>query len=119
MFVDFCLTQGTLSPNTFGSFYSQSLPNTIGATLRVIEDTGHGMSCLDGDYDSVLNARDIDGEPFGDIMSAVDDLSQGETLLLINSFEPVPLYDVLSNRGFAHETTQAADDEWHVEITPE
>jgi uncharacterized protein (DUF2249 family) len=76
------------------------------------------MSSTDGDHDRVLDAREIDGEPFGDIMGAVDDLDAGESLLLINSFEPVPLYDVLSNRGFEHETTQL-DDEWHVEITHE
>jgi uncharacterized protein (DUF2249 family) len=75
------------------------------------------MSSTDGDHDRVLDAREIDGEPFGDIMGAVDDLDAGESLLLINSFEPVPLYDVLSNRGFEHKTTQL-DDEWHVEITP-
>jgi len=46
-----------------------------------------------------------------------DDLELGQTLLLVNSFEPVPLYDVLSNRGFDHETTQVSETEWHVEIT--
>ncbi|MFB6087481.1 MAG: DUF2249 domain-containing protein [Haloarculaceae archaeon] len=64
-----------------------------------------------------LDARDIDGEPFGDIMAALEDLAPGERLLLINSFEPQPLYDVLEERGFDHETEQVADDEWHVEIS--
>lgn len=75
------------------------------------------MSPTDTDSDEILDARDIDGEPFGDIMAALDGLGADETLLLINSFEPVPLYNVLSDRGFEHETTQVADDEWHVEIT--
>ncbi|GAB3685094.1 hypothetical protein GCM10028857_14980 [Salinarchaeum chitinilyticum] len=66
-----------------------------------------------------LDAREIDGEPFGAITAAMDDLAPGETLLLINSFEPVPLYDVLEQRGFDHETEHVDEDEWHVEITKE
>lgn len=75
------------------------------------------MSSPETDHAAVLDARDIDGEPFGDIMAALDDLDPGETLLLVNSFEPVPLYEVLSNRGFEHETTQVDETEWHVEIS--
>jgi uncharacterized protein (DUF2249 family) len=64
-----------------------------------------------------LDARDIDGEPFGPIMSALDDLDAGETLRLVNSFEPEPLYDVLADRGFTHETEQVDTEEWHVYIS--
>lgn len=72
----------------------------------------------DADVSRTLDARTIDGEPFGDIMAALEELGPEDSLLLINSFEPVPLYDVLEQRGFAHETTQADDDEWHVRIEP-
>jgi uncharacterized protein (DUF2249 family) len=64
-----------------------------------------------------LDARGIDGEPFGEIMAALEELPAGETLLLVNSFEPQPLYDVLDRRGFAHETERVDDEEWHVSIT--
>lgn len=67
----------------------------------------------------LLDAREIDGEPFGDIMAALSELEGDETLVLVNSFEPEPLYAVLEQRGFAHEASQEADDEWHVEITRE
>jgi uncharacterized protein (DUF2249 family) len=75
------------------------------------------MSPADTDHDQVLDVRDVEGEPFGDIMAALENVDSGETLLLINSFEPVPLYDVLSDRGFEHETTQVYEAEWHVEIS--
>lgn len=68
--------------------------------------------------DSTLDARDIDGEPFGAIMDALEEISEDESLLLINSFEPEPLYDVLDERGFEYETANLAPEEWHVEITP-
>ena len=64
-----------------------------------------------------LDAREIDGEPFSALTAALDDLDDGESLLLINSFEPTPLYDVLERRGFDHETTNPEPDVWHVEIT--
>ena len=69
------------------------------------------------DPDARLDAREIDGEPFSDIVAAIEDLGDRETLLLVNSFEPEPLYDVLSDRGFDYETEQA-DEEWRVYITP-
>jgi uncharacterized protein (DUF2249 family) len=63
-----------------------------------------------------LDVRTVDGEPFGEITAALSDLPPGETLELINSFEPVPLYDVLDRRGFSYETTQVDADEWRVLI---
>ncbi|NHN60262.1 DUF2249 domain-containing protein [Halorussus rarus] len=65
-----------------------------------------------------LDAREIDGEPFGAIMSALDDLGTDETLVLYNGFEPEPLYGVLDRRGFDHEAERVAPDEWRVEIAP-
>jgi len=63
-----------------------------------------------------LDVREIDGEPFGDIMSALEDLPEGETLTLVNSFEPIPLYEVLERKGYTHDTTELEDDLWRVEI---
>lgn len=69
------------------------------------------------DYAQVVDAREIDGEPFGTIMAALDDLGRDGTVLLINSFEPTPLYGVLDDRSFEYETTHVSEDEWHVEIS--
>ncbi|WP_396613607.1 DUF2249 domain-containing protein (plasmid) [Haloferax sp. S1W] len=74
---------------------------------------------MDSDHTvETLDAREIDGEPFGDIMNAINELDADESVLLINSFEPVPLYNVLDVRGFDYETSQVAADEWHVAISP-
>jgi hypothetical protein len=64
-----------------------------------------------------LDAREIDGEPFGDIVAALEGLPADGTLELVNSFEPEPLYGVRDDRGFAHETERVADDEVHVYIS--
>lgn len=77
------------------------------------------LACMatTADADARLDAREIDGEPFSDIVAELDALDDGETLLLVNSFEPEPLYDVLADRGFTYETEQVAADEWRVYIT--
>jgi uncharacterized protein (DUF2249 family) len=53
-------------------------------------------------------------EPFEKIMAAVDQLQPGETLLLIVSFEPLPLYRVMAQNGFAHWTERMTDGDWQV-----
>lgn len=66
--------------------------------------------------DQTLDVREIDGEPFEEIMGALNQLGANETLLLINSFEPEPLYDVLEQRGYTYESSRIGSDEWHVRI---
>jgi uncharacterized protein (DUF2249 family) len=63
-----------------------------------------------------LDVRDRDGEPFGDIMAALDGLSPCKSLLLVTSFEPEPLYPVLTDRGYTFESEQVDSDEWHIDI---
>ncbi len=59
-----------------------------------------------------LDVRPILGtgkDPFSDIMAKVEELNSDEILLLINSFEPVPLYSVLGKKGFNHVTQKEED----------
>lgn len=70
------------------------------------------------DADRTLDVRAIDGAPFDDIVAALEALPADETLLLINGFEPEPLYGVLEARGFEYETANPEPEEWHVEIEP-
>lgn len=53
-------------------------------------------------------------EPFDKIMAAVEALEPNQELIIINSFEPRPLYSVLGKRGFEHRTEQREDGSWHV-----
>lgn len=66
--------------------------------------------------DRRLDVREIDGEPFGDIERELEALDDGERLVLVAGFEPVPLYDVLDGRGFAHETVRGDDGAYRVAI---
>ena len=54
-----------------------------------------------------LDVRPILGsgkDPFMDIMEKVKGLNDDETLMIINTFEPVPLYSVLAKKGYGHKT---------------
>jgi uncharacterized protein (DUF2249 family) len=54
-------------------------------------------------------------EPYEAIMRAADELPQGRSLLLINSFEPVPLFRAMERKGFTtHSCTRVSPDEVHV-----
>src|SRR5262245_4840905 len=53
-------------------------------------------------------------EPFARIMAAVKTLPVGAALVLRAPFEPVPLYDVLGRRGFAHWTERGEAGDWTV-----
>ncbi len=53
-------------------------------------------------------------EPFGAIMTAARETPVGSMFLLRNTFEPVPLYDVLGMRGFEHWVQRDADDDWRI-----
>ena len=48
-------------------------------------------------------------DPLKFILAKIKELKNNETLLLINSFEPVPLYTVLERKGYAHKTEKEND----------
>jgi uncharacterized protein (DUF2249 family) len=53
-------------------------------------------------------------EPFVRIMTAVKSLAPDQILVLRAPFEPIPLYDVLAKRRFAHWTECGQPDDWSV-----
>lgn len=54
------------------------------------------------------------GEPFETIMAAVAGLADGEDLVVLAPFEPVPLEGVLSSQGFAYEADEVGGGDWQV-----
>ncbi len=49
-------------------------------------------------------------DPFTDIMSKVKTLKEDEVFLLINSFEPIPLYSVMERKKYDHVTIKKPDE---------
>lgn len=57
-------------------------------------------------------------EPFSMIMQAVGRLESGQGFLLIAPFQPVPLYQVMAQRGFCHAASPIGGGDWEVLFTP-
>ena len=70
---------------------------------------------LDVDVRPTLRAG---GEPFGQIMEAVNTLAPGQGLRLYATFRPTPLLHVLGSQGFTYETTELDNGDWEVTFTP-
>ncbi len=60
--------------------------------------------------DDILNGR----HPFGKIMGAAAALKSDEELLIIAPIEPVPLFHVLGNQGFQHQSCLLESGDWGV-----
>jgi uncharacterized protein (DUF2249 family) len=58
------------------------------------------------------------GEPFDQIMKAVAALRPGQTLRLLATFKPMPLFALLGAKGFAHEEKELGDGDWEVLFRP-
>ncbi|MHB0947813.1 MAG: DUF2249 domain-containing protein [Gemmatimonadaceae bacterium] len=62
-----------------------------------------------------LDVREVlrnGGEPFPQIMAAIESVKPGDVLHLRATFEPKPLLNLLGSRGFWHETKSHAADDW-------
>lgn len=65
----------------------------------------------------VVDARYLEPpEPFVQTMDALDNLPAGEKLLLLLYREPHPLYKILGQNGYAHETELVADGTFEILI---
>lgn len=75
----------------------------------------------------MMNAFELDvrpilrngGEPFGAIMSAVNSLAPGQSLKLLATFRPEPLFRVMALKGFGFEATPLEGGDWQVVFMPE
>jgi uncharacterized protein (DUF2249 family) len=58
------------------------------------------------------------GEPFEEIMKAVNTLAPGQGLRLLATFKPVPLFSVLGAKGYGHEERELEGGDWEVLFRP-
>ena len=60
-----------------------------------------------------IDVRGIQGNFFQGIRKQALSLSEGDGLEIIQSFDPIPLYEVMEDLGFEHYTEQRGDAEFH------
>jgi len=66
---------------------------------------------------ATVDARPIiaaGGEPFDTIMEAASSLAEGEELVVLAPFEPVPLEGALSSQGFSYQAEDLGAGDWKV-----
>ncbi len=56
-------------------------------------------------------------EPFSRVMGAVVKLPPDEKLRMLAPFEPTPLFSVLGNQGFSHESKPIPSGDWEILFT--
>lgn len=100
---------GQAPPPDLGSF--NSVPESI-AQERTAEPCPIPRErCIDLDVRDQMRAGE---EPYHQIMHAVATLQDDQALRLCTIFEPVPLYDILAQRGFAHWIERPGLEEWRI-----
>lgn len=57
-------------------------------------------------------------EPLPDILKAVNSLAPGQALRVRATFEPIPLYAVLGNKGYSHQAVRHAEGDWEILFIP-
>ncbi len=55
-------------------------------------------------------------DPFEKIMESLDAMTNNQTLKLINSFEPIPLLNILKDKGYSYVTTRPENGVVHTTI---
>ena len=58
-------------------------------------------------------------EPFSRIMRTVSALTADQDLVLRAPFEPIPLLDLMAQRGFEHRSSQTSSGDWEILLTRE
>ena len=64
------------------------------------------------DYKKV-DVRGVQGNFFPGLKMQAAKMAMGEGLEVIQSFEPIPLYEVMEDMGFEYRTEKVADAEYH------
>ncbi len=67
--------------------------------------------------EQTLDLRGITGNFFEGLKKQVMKLGQGESITIIQSFEPLPLYEVMEQLGFSHSCEKTAEHEYRVRFT--
>lgn len=92
--------------------YEETGKDTIRKVLPASPAKPEFLKSIPPDNMSYLDVRpiiDSGRDPLKDIVSKTKVLKTGEVLIIINSFEPIPLYTVLGKKGFSYFTEQVDD----------
>jgi uncharacterized protein (DUF2249 family) len=105
-------------PGVYSWNYVDAGPNVWRVDIGKIPTAPIGTEPLGAAFLDVRPYQHRREEPFDAIMKAVEGLMPGQSLILVNTFEPTPLLRVMEKRGFTHSCTCVAPEEYHVVFSP-
>ncbi len=85
-------------------------PSNSTNTNELMKSNEHSGVVITMDVRPILDGGE---DPFNTIIKRLKELLPGQKLLIINSFEPVPLINLLKEKGYASETTRPVLGEVH------
>jgi uncharacterized protein (DUF2249 family) len=94
--IGFNVLYGDLGQEAGASVDNNNFPDTYTLDVRPVIESG--------------------ADPFKDIMLELNRLNEGEGLLLVNSFNPIPLTGLLREKGYTVFSERKADDLYHTHI---
>lgn len=109
--VNILLTKLNNSINNFSEEIN-SVNKNDGKTVKENHEMQENLFEIDQNKVVTFDVRPIIAggkDPLKFILAKIKELKNDEILLLINSFEPIPLYTVLGRQGYAHKTEKEND----------
>lgn len=85
-----------------------------------LSETNNNLTTTDSLKTVLLDVRptiNAGADPFKEIMGAIKNMKDCETLQLINIFEPTPIIQILQEKGYKSWTKKISDDEYHIFFT--
>ncbi len=105
--VDLTRLLSALNAGIQNSPVQESSPSDSAADVEDTDDYSAEFEYTDSDVQNTLDVREdisANRDPLASIMRAARGIGTGKVLLLLNGFEPIPLYEVLGKKGFVHKT---------------
>ncbi len=95
------------------AFEIEKLENTVLTSEKSIHKKSDLVTL---DVRPTINAG---ADPFSEIMGTLKEMKDDETLQLINVFEPIPIIQILKEKGYAISVEKIGEDEYHTFFTKE
>ncbi len=89
------------------NYTSEENINTLENKLEI--DMNH-LEKITLDVRPILNSG---VDPFKKIMEQLKEMNDKQALIIINTFEPIPLLNILKDKGYSYQTTRPTDQEVH------
>jgi uncharacterized protein (DUF2249 family) len=105
-----------LNSRIHGEIPPEHSQENVDSTVDLEENYIGNFEYTADEIQTILDVREdiaSNRDPLSKIMRSASEIGLGKILVVINDFEPIPLYDVLGKKGFVHRT-ETQGESFHV-----